>query len=577
MSNIEGLNTPDPKALYAEYKFEDSSYRDPARTRPDGTMASFYMPVENDSVFTRAYYVPLDSVRNTVALAEDVTYNTLKIIEDNLLRRIYIDPFIDPDLEQAHFRVWTELSKKIFTSQDKVIPPHTSLTPDLLLFANPNSSAESDAAADWDANYIDANRIASGRPLIPEQVSKETPPDYICLDEIIFAEKSMSTACRILLQEYNEATALSTFSYFYQLRKILELLLHELACIKQSLLYDFGAQYENESQQQIALQYDAWAKAALHYSGRVTKIISTQTQRIPSSEVDQVSKKQATQFQAFFTVRLNAVNSEINDIVSSLKRDLVDNCEIFYERYLAPALSMAKDVSDPLELDFITTQFQRENPVLSGELLAATNTLKGNFASIHADLIDRHRTISDKIDGALNLLYEKKRYSNFISQLGNKAVGKKRILQTVDNDIYSQFFRSAPIDASSKSSLVSSHSNLDGLEEDSHPQYLLRDGGTIVGNINVDEGITIDGVDLSTHRHTGADGSPKISALDIDYSSARENPSNVSSPLSVRVENFIPDIIDGGIPVFDTIIAIEVEDEGLDGYEYEILFTEIES
>lgn len=571
MSNIEGFEQPNTSSLYASYKFADSSFRSDITTDPKKSLMSSLSNVGSDDIFTQSYYIPLDSVRTTVIASESAVYNTKIVIEQNLLSKIYIDPNIDPGLEQAHVRIWHELSNLIFKNPDISFGLEAEYQP---------VGEEGEDGEDLDEDAIQTGEdviYGSGDPSLAEFVTKETVPSYICFDEFSFAEKHLSTAARKLITEYKEAISLTTFSYFFQLRKLLDLFLREIACIKQSLLVDFGEQYENESQQQVALQYDSWAKAALHYTSRVAKIIATQSRQLPSAEVDQISKKQAAQFQAFFAVRLNAVDSEIEDILSSLQRDLVDNCEIFYHRYLTPAMKLNKDISDPLEFDFNTTAFQSDFPSLAGELLVTTNVLKGNFVSVHADLLDRLRLMMERTDSILMLIHEKKKYANFISQLGNKAIQKNQVLRTITNDVFSQFFRSAPLDSSKSNSLISSHSDLDGLEENSHPQYLLRDGGVITGNIQVGDGYKIDGVDVSHHKHTGSDGSSRISILDIDYTVVRESSNSVEEPFSVYIEGFIPDIIDGGIPVFDAVVAIEIGDEGLEGYEYEILYTEIES
>jgi len=44
--------------------------------------------------------------------------------------------------------------------------------------------------------------------------------------------------------------------------------------------------------------------------------------------------------------------------------------------------------------------------------------------------------------------------------------------------------------------VVFDHGALQGLGDDDHTQYLKSAGDTITGNISVDSGITIDGVDL---------------------------------------------------------------------------------
>ena len=47
---------------------------------------------------------------------------------------------------------------------------------------------------------------------------------------------------------------------------------------------------------------------------------------------------------------------------------------------------------------------------------------------------------------------------------------------------------------------VKDHGNLAGLGDDDHPQYLLVNGTrNLAGNLAVDSGITIDGIDISAH------------------------------------------------------------------------------
>ena len=107
----------------------------------------------------------------------------------------------------------------------------------------------------------------------------------------------------------------------------------------------------------------------------------------------------------------------------------------------------------------------------------------------------------------------------------------------------------------------------------------MRSGGAIFGNIEVADKVTIDGVDLSAHAHTGQDGSMRIRSTDIDYSSPREDTdlfgSTVVGEMQVTVSSFVPDIRTGGMPVVDVVLDIEIPDE-IDGrYEYEIVYIEI--
>lgn len=555
INNIQGYTT-DAKQIHADYKFGDTFYRDKTATNQIPPRLAGILPNASDDSFRTEYYIPLGSVKQQILNSENILVGTKDNIENNLLRKIYINPYLDPDLEESHFRIWNEASP-LMNIPDKKQEP---------IFRT---------------QVIEDGQI-SIMPVIVDDtdtVAKNNPPRYICFDEYLFAERHASTAGRRLVNEYDQAVAQATFSYFYQLRKLLNLFLNEISYIKNSLLLDFGDDYENPTQQQIALQYDTWGKIAVHYSQRIAKTIVSKPGEIPNAELDKISKKQAAQFQAFFAIRLNAVDAEINDQIASLKRDLIDNCEIFYNRFISPSLRISKDISNPLEFDFLTTRFSKDNPMLSGELVVATNLIKGNFASIHADCMQRFEMMSARVDSMMSLIHEKRKYANYISQLGNKSVQKRQVLQTVENDLYSPLFRNIYSNTNRNNTFLSSHSKLDGLLDDDHPQYLLKDKGNITGDISVETGITIDGVDLSEHAHTGSDGSRRIKSTDIDYENIRALNSTENSyavkPLSVTIDGFISDIIPGGVPVFDTVISIEVDDATLNTHEYEILYTEV--
>ena len=576
INNIQSYST-DSKQIHADYKFGDTFYRDKTSTSEMPPGLAGILPNASDYSFRTEYYIPLGSVKQQILNSENILVENKNNIENNLLRKIYINPYIDRDLEESHFRIWNEASPlmDIPDKKEENVFRTTEYIEDGKVRIMPIEDGKVRIMPIEDGEV----RIM---PIIignPDTISKNNPPNYICFDEYLFAERHASTAGRRLVNEYDQAVAQATFSYFYQLRKLLNLFLNEISYIKNSLLLDFGDDYENPTQQQIALQYDTWGKIAVHYSQRIAKTIVSKPGEIPNAELDKISKKQAAQFQAFFAIRLNAVDAEINDQIASLKRDLIDNCEIFYNRFISPSLRISKDISNPLEFDFLTTRFSKDNPMLSGELVVATNLIKGNFASIHADCMQRFEMMSARVDSMMSLIHEKRKYANYISQLGNKSVQKRQVLQTVENDLYSPLFRNLYSNTNRNNTFLSSHSRLDGLLDNDHPQYLLKKNGNITGDITVETGATIDGVDLSEHAHTGSDGSRRIKSTDIDYENIRAinavQNSYAIKPLSVTVDGFVSDIIPGGIPVFDTVISIEIDDITIGNYDYEILYTEV--
>jgi len=581
VNNVSPIETQ-TNQIYAKYAFSDSSYEDAANVQsPLGSSSSKYN-LTTDSTYSDIYSIPIDSVKNFINTAEVQIYQAKDKLEKNLLRKIFIDPYCDQDLEQAHFYLWKEACRYLDIPDKseiiKITDPIEDGTVDQIIEVDPR---ETDGFFEGQGLSTDAQRYLK---LIKDQsknstIAKNNPPQYISFDQYLFAESYQSTASRRLIQEYHEAISHSTFSYLFQLRKILDLFLNEIYFIRRSLTKNYGDAYENEPQQKIAIQYDAWGKMALHYALRVDETIKTLYTGIPNAEVDQITKTQAAKLQAFFAIRVNAADSEINDLLSSLERDIKDNGDIFYEQYLDNSLRISSEILESLEFDFLTTRFASDNPSLAKEVIVATNFIKGNYSSILADYMERYSNVMMKTDAIFQLIAEKRRYCKFINQLSNKSIKSKKILKIVETDNYGPLFGSIRFDQSRNDTFMSSHSDLDDLEKDSHPQYLLKNGGRITGDIQCTDGVTIDGVDISSHRHNGTDGSVKINALDIDYSSLRNENQQTGvyapKPLSVSVDAHIPDIISGGIPVFDTIIAIETIDDSSD-HEYEITYTEID-
>jgi hypothetical protein len=600
--------------IFGEYRFSDSSFVNQTANQSYSKLAQEVSGYSTTSSYKETYSLPLSFVRDEAFTAFKVIVDTLADIEKTM-SKVYINPNTNYDLLLAHQNLWNQFNKNIKIEDPKLIELYNkSLTPtpaysdgevtiqdDNLLVESMNALNEMNAlnqqtndAANTEkqikniadelsfAEIIDDDTIFTIQPYPP--ISKEEPvykipgPSYICYDQVVFAEKIDTSVARKFLEEFYEAIAHSTFSYIFQFRKILIYLQSEIINIQKSLNTDFGETYENELQQKIAVHYDSSCKAAIHYSNRIAKIFLSRPGEIPAAELDQITKEQTTKFQAFFAIKLNAVNTEIQDVLASLKRDLHDNAEIFYDRYLKPSLKFSSDISNPLELDYQTTSFGKKIPFLAEELVLASVLLKGNFTSVLADFIDRQNVILGKMDNLFRLIHEKRKYANYISQLSKNGIEKPKILMTITEDKYSKLFQRAAVSSTRNDLGASSHAFLDDLDEDHHPQYLLRDGGNIIGDIQVADGVTIDGVDLNKHAHNGTDGSAKISSLDIDYSQGRSESVEkniVQIPINIAISKFNVDIVNR-LPRCSAVINIEVDDDTIDSHQYEIIYTEVE-
>lgn len=499
---------------------------------------------------TPAYKIPINVVKQKV-FSVDKNIKELLSVYEEFLTRVYVNPYLDNDIEEAHYHLFEEVEKNY---------------PDAFeTYYKSNLNTITIQTVDQDGQ--------------PEVLPEALIPNYISFAQYLYAEEHGCRGCRLFVKEYDRLISHSAFVHLFDLRYYLKLILNESKCIKNSLLYDFGGEYEDESQEQAAIFYYSWAKMAENHTRIITEELTQQPDSLSASEVDIISKKQAAQFQAFFSIRVASYSETIDNILFNMKKDLLDNCDILYKRYITPSLKFKTQVAAPLELDIETTNMSSVAPVLSGEVITAINAFKGNFGSLLSDLVQRRNNLSTKFDKLLSLNIQRKKYINYIDQLSQKASSRPKIIMNVSEDKTSILFENIYIDPSQRASLRSSHSNLDDLDANSHPQYLMRSGGTIFGDILVEDGVTIDGVDIDTHAHTGQDGSAKIRSTDIDYQTARDELDislNQNLGISVNVVQFNSGIRQGGVPTVNATLNINIPDELKDLYEFEILYRENE-
>lgn len=538
--------------IFRDYSTSGGSTQSLQEQKYDKRKEQSFNDVDNYDFYslTPAYRIPINVVKEKVFSVDQKIKDLLQTYEE-LLGKVYINPYLDNNIEEAHYHLFEEVEKKYEETFNSYYKSKLNL---------------------FTIDTVGMN----GKPEVsPESVV----PNYISFAQYIYAEEHGCRGCRKFVKEYDRLISHSAFVHLFDFRYYLKLILNESKCIKNSLLYDFGEEYEDESQEQAAIFYYSWAKMAENHTRIITEELTQQADKLSVSEVDIISKKQAAQFQAFFSIRVASYTETIDNILFNLKKDLVDNCELLYKRYVTPSLKFKTQVAAPLELDIETTNMSTLAPVLASEVITAINAFKGNFGSILSDLVQRRNNLNSKFDKLLSLNIQRRKYIGYIDQLSEKASSRPKIVLSVTDDKTSILFENIFIDQSERESLRSSHLNLDDLDKDSHPQYLMRSGGTIFGDINVEEGVTIDGVDLSTHAHTGFDGSAKIKSTDIDYQTVRDEIEislNQNPNISVNIAQFNSSIRTGGVPTVNATLDINIPDELKDLYEFEILYRENE-
>ena len=486
--------------------------------------------------YTNVSQIPIGQVRSYVFDCDQIIKKLIQELDDNLLK-VNINAYVSIDMENAHKAVWQDAQKYYNRQQD-------------------------------DENTFTTMEVKSA-------------PDFICYREYTYAQEHKCRACREFVKQYDIAISHTSFGHLISLKKILNYINNEVSTIKNIVIYYLGEEYKDETEGEIAKHLADWAKAVTHYTKQFAKEITTQPVSIPQSELDQVSKKQAAQFQAFFSIKINSMSSEINSILGLIKRDCVDLGDMFYNNYLVPAMTFKSKLIEPIMTDINTTSFARNAPMLTGEMIIASNAIIGNLGSVTTDLVEKRLNLGKRMRAYLDLLRLKRRYINYIIQLEDFAAQRTIALAspTADdvaryNDIFDQIY----VDNSKRENLRSSHNDLDDLDGDAHPQYLRADGGIIKGDIIIQNGAKIDGVSLANHSHNFEDGSNPISASSIDYQSARQDYyDNVDNkPYSNLVLSGFESVQKiGGGHEYSATFEIEVDDDKISTYDFEILYKEL--
>lgn len=342
-----------------------------------------------------------------------------------------------------------------------------------------------------------------------------------------------------------------------------------------------GDIYDQSEARAIELLQD-WTQGAVEDAGKLRAIFEQEEKaqkRYARSELDNIGSAKSKDYQAILQIRLNATVDDLNKIQKDLDLHFNAHANIFYSQYLEPAIQFRKEISSRIEEP-------KSSSVLEAEMYAASRVIDSNVVSLLKDLMRRNEIYTNKMRVLKNRLAEFDIGRKTIVDLAvagslpdNPFINIDKALSGDDyfDTEYEGWLANDPFEENALSvtnqaynvgvenRFKASHSLLtDLLSDDAHPQYLLKDGGTITGNIFVNDGITIDGVDLDTHKHDGTDGSALIpgtsidsGTLTVDAVDLNDSPTGVNDLCLVKYNTAITI---NGDTVYEAIICWEGEE-----------------
>lgn len=410
-------------------------------------------------------------------------------------------------------------------------------------------------------------------------------------NDSIWKSLSTNSPSAISYQYYSSLSLLDTTSSRYVRRKYEDymrdvagdtsldlLILINILKGEADLIEQFLDQYitglNDSSQFRITEFLQDWVETAIRHTKAIYSIYKSRdsTKLLPKEEVTTLSTTEASQSQALFKFKLNSLNEEIVSAITTLKRNFSEYSDLFYNKFLGPSIQ--------LRTQGTMTMYPRYAGVLANELGALKNISENYLTSLLTDFIRRNSDFDKKMTQIENLIAMRNTYRAYIIQLQvqGKVVKSNRTSNTDTTNSYSELdtFAASQSSSSSTANFDSSHDKLSGrLEDTAHPQYLLKSGGEIVGDVTFASGAKIAGMNLALHSHTGTDGSSKISGSNIIPGTLSTDSVDDSSlpalPQQLRVVSQISRPVSLDTNVFD----IQIGWDGETGLSYEIQYTPI--
>lgn len=402
----------------------------------------------------------------------------------------------------------------------------------------------------------------------------EDPSEQVTYQYYKYLSLRNTVSSQYIRKKYEEAVRDVTGTNAIDVAKIFELIKNESALVRQFLNTYLGDMDDTAEFRTAELLQD-WVVSA---TGQVQKLQEVLAQdgsntTLPEEEIESISPEEARKAQAVFKVKLNSINDELARHFEITKRNWAEHADVFFDQYLGPSLSFRLNVS---------RSAYPVNSVIGKEVYLAAGSMNYSLSSLLADYARRNTNFNAKVNEMVSLITTRDVYRGYIHQLASKgvAIDSDSIRATTNQADSPAIINGLQSAISSVSDTIenrftSSHDSLDERENPgAHPQYLLRSGGRIEGNISVKDGIKIDNVDLNLHKHTGSDGSARINASSIEYGSLTPDLVNTekkpSQPFNLTLQSLTPRTLPSGQVLVDAVIVWESEDGDMVDYEVSI-------
>lgn len=415
-----------------------------------------------------------------------------------------------------------------------------------------------------DKDLISAHKVVY--PLTPI-------PEFISFKEYLFHFNHKSSHAEFfVIRAFENAIRGPSGSNALDIYHILRLIIDEANRIKEFIENESFEILNDSSQHRTIEIFQDWGEAAQRFIAKAGKTLQGEvSSSINSTELDRLTKKQASELQGFFQVKLNVLNSNIEALFNQIHRDWESSSDFFYTKVLGAALHFQLKIAKNLRDKFNPETF----PTIGLEVNSTMVGFDTNYSVALADQIKRNSAFWDLIPQIFANIEQRDVYCNYIMQLSSKGTSIKSIFSS-ESSVENQNF----VYIENKDKFKSSHSTLADIElDDAHPQYLLRSGGVdskVTGDIYFANGVKIDGIDPSAHIHNGTDGSSLLTDDSFATNSLSERVINNSSattqtPTNISLISQTSSLKQSGEGKVKAVVSFKIEELAAGGYEFEIV------
>jgi len=253
--------------------------------------------------------------------------------------------------------------------------------------------------------------------------------------------------------------------------------------------------------------------------------------KIPKEELSGLTTREAADYQSLFTVNVNGLNQEIDNDLDYLKRFFKNSSDIFYKKIIKPLMHLDVNTGD--------VRKRTDGEELTAWKADVYQAVDRNMFIAFYDAIDRSEKFDEKLTSIEQKIGLRENYLSFNKQLSQiSSISNSSLIENAEESN----LKVKP--ATTESFGIAHNSIADRDLLDAHDQYLGKYDDFITGDILVDDGVSIDGIDISEHTHDGLSGGELISGSHINEnsvstSSIKSDSSNI--PLSLKLLSFYGD------------------------------------